>query len=261
VVEDRWERLRALLAQPPGEKTWFELFELIRFWRDPTEAIAEAEQALQPWHDELREHYIQWYSLPVEPTRATIYSLDYPSEIARLVRSAILYRGSTSSTVRQLTDSPRAESLRRLRFQRSDDVMSDGYRAVAESAHLNNLTHLTFYRTSTPPEWLRPLLHTERLPALTSLTLGRDFSIKDVVAVVASPLVGRLRELGFVNDGMGDDAARVLVEATDLRQLKRLDLQGNNFSPVGRELLRQAPQFANTDVNFHCGSPTCRFCA
>ena len=94
-------------------------------------------------------------------------------------------------------------------------------------------------------EHVRPLLHSTRLPRLTSLALCNcEFTDELCAAVLASPLLPSLKSLSFAMGTMTEVGARALIAGADrLRGLETLDVD-DNYLPdsVLEELQQVLPQ-------------------
>jgi len=239
--QDRRDLVAALLARPPSEDAWQQLWDVFVGWPDgPARdaALQDAVTGLATWDDDLRRMTSQ---------ATPLYRDNRVAPMGRLVRSIEFYRreSGTGDLVR-IADSPHAEGLRRLTLIRCD-IGAQGIIALARSRYLNELTHLrlagTYLTRATAPELLCPV----GLPSLRSLDLI-DCGITDVdLAVLSrSPLAARLTHLSLADNLLGDEAARILAQLASLAHLDTLDLSKNGLGDASRQALQHAPHLART---------------
>ena len=148
----------------------------------------------------------------------------------------------------QLLDSPYLPGVRRLLLdmQRLDDADAE---RIARCPHLGALEHLDLSWNSVFATGLRAVAHSDRLPALTSLTVNanRQVGERAVRELIDSPLAARLEHLSLTFHQFGDEPVKVLAAAPRLKRLRTLDLSDNDISDKGCRTLAESPHLANLE--------------
>ena len=119
------------------------------------------------------------------------------------------------------------------------DVTPRHLAQLAESPLLGHLNMLDLSENRL--RRLRTLFETPAVGRLTRLLLSRNrLTGEEIAALTESPHLCRLTELDLERNRLDDEAAARLASAEWRRDLRLLRLRHNRFSPVGREVLRQA---------------------
>jgi hypothetical protein len=236
-------------------------------WRDPAEvieAIDDAERGLADWDDAVRESVIDHAFLGdmiVHPW-------------ARLMRHVVVSRPEERWwMLRALLESPWMVDLVGLEIRRSEvdlghlarslhvrklrrlvihdtSVAGDKVTALAASANLQGLSHLTLSRLHLPPAWLAQWLDGTPGRSLRELVLAGIAGEGHLEVLLARPeLLERLEVLGMPESFLGESQVLKLAGCGALAKLRLLDLRGS--TPISADLagaLRAAPQFARTQV-------------
>ncbi len=90
-----------------------------------------------------------------------------------------------------------------------------GVRAVLQSPHLRNLTHLQLHRS--------------------------DIGDVGCTEIVTSGILKRLKVLDLRHGEITDAGARILADCPDLRRLESLDIERNSLTQTGIDALRRVP--------------------
>jgi uncharacterized protein (TIGR02996 family) len=165
--------------------------------------------------------------------------------IGKMGRLEELYLFVNPSRLADLFGSRKLTNLRTLVVYLSDEYPLD---VLARNPALQKLRHLAIYpraadRDNPQPfvslEEVRALLGSERLPALTYLSL-RQTALGDAVCeeIVESDVLQRLKHLDLSRGCITDEGAQTLAACSDLANLDVLDLSCNALSKRGIGLLR-----------------------
>ncbi len=277
-------KARALVCQTPSTQVFSEILgALIHYvdrphdplppWPDDRTleaAVTEIDQALDAtWPWELRECHSLIYTdrsnTKVHPTTRLLRKLIIsrrsegrsPNEELRALELGRL-RSLTLSRLEftvYLSTKPHLNALSHLRL--SDvHVVEDEWRAMSRAAHLQTIEALELVDYSNLSAELLgtvlngSLLHSVTLLALTSGTL---FGSRLPELLTHRTTLSKLKILDLSGNEISDWHLAPLLEARWLDNLTVLDLRCRNLnkiSPEGQQSLRNAPQFARTNLVF-----------
>jgi uncharacterized protein (TIGR02996 family) len=114
---------------------------------------------------------------------------------------------------------------------------------LARCPYLGSVVHLRLSSNPIGPDGLTAIVHSDRLPALTSLDLsfGCHAGLAGLRALVESPLADRLEHLVAYYASLGDESIKVLAAAPKLKRLLTLDLSHNKITADGFSALIASP--------------------
>ena len=149
------------------------------------------------------------------------------------------YGGLTPQSLDLLIKSGRLRAARRLTLH---GRVGDRGAELLASADLTGVTALTLDAWECSPEGLRRLADSIAFAGLTELGVTAcRVGAAGVAAVVSGAATGGLMVLSLSYAQLDDAAAEELARAIRLRNLVRLALQGNDFTPIGLRQILQSP--------------------
>jgi uncharacterized protein (TIGR02996 family) len=148
------------------------------------------------------------------------------SSKARSLKSLEIVRAQATTSV--LGWSVHLAGLRTLRFQ-SAEIRDDGFKALCDSPHLNELRALTVANDSLSIHSARAFVDGTGLPALTELNIGGTNRIgpDGTLILVANPRTDRLRKLNLWSNGIADYGVEAICNQKHMCNLTHLDVSGN----------------------------------
>src|SRR5262249_11382360 len=110
---------------------------------------------------------------------------------------------------------------------------------IPHLARIRVLT-LTGARLHEPMQTLRILFNSPFLSGVTHLDLSdTDLTSRELGLLVASPLLGHLRDLNLAKTAVGPTGVQQLIDATNLDALQRLDLRQTELADRWRTALQE----------------------
>ena len=264
-TQDRLERLRGILYEPPDEAGWRRLSGLFEAWPadDPSLLVGVdyAGERLATWPDALRIAPLSLgFDLVLYKRNASASSWvtwrfaglkDPPHEawcLGRVLDLTPLVGGMNAAELHDLAGWPH---LARITIIRAPRVFGGGLGvdgdacavALARSSWMLGLTHLELAHNGIGPRGASFLVGAER-PALTHLDLDHNpLSNMGATFLGASPHLGGLVELGLSDNGIGDPGARALARSPALLGVRSLRFDTNMLTDEGLKALVGSPLF------------------
>jgi uncharacterized protein (TIGR02996 family) len=182
--------------------------------------------------------------------------------LARVSSLNLSHNAITTDELRALFDSPWLGRLRRLTL-RNITLTPEGMELLVRWPGLRRLTHLTLGNdylgdrgtgldNELGPDWLRRLLESAQLSALTSLILGgygrgNQLTESDLALLAATPSLNSLTHLELACCGITADGFRALAKATGLPALRHLSAGWNSGGAEGLPALVASPLLGRLD--------------
>lgn len=156
----------------------------------------------------------------------------------------------TEKLGKQLFNAPATVGLREFCLP---DIDTEGVRALTDSPALDSLTWLMVGKIGQwgiDPNALAELVASPRLTKVRSLTISSNYAGKAVATALAnSKNLGKLDELGLVCVALGPKEFGAVVASPKLKQLRRLNLQGNGIGDSGVRSLVQSKLLRLEELN------------
>jgi uncharacterized protein (TIGR02996 family) len=152
----------------------------------------------------------------------------------------------TWANVRQLARSPALAPLRGL-FLGQSGIGDEAAQLLFTSPHLGNLRQLNLAWSPLADDGLRAIAAAD-MPSLRWLGLiGAPTGVRGLAALVSSPSLPNLSELGVGSHGVGPRQAQAIASAPEPR-LKELDFELADIGSAGATALAGSPGLANLEV-------------
>ena len=209
--------------------------------------------------DELTEatEVLAWpcFSLDLSRTHFTSDELEalVQSPLLRAVHTLLLEGcGLGDEGVQVLASSPHLNGLERLDLS-SNGIEEDGVRALLGApAQLPNLRSLTLAENPLALKGAEALAQCEGLSRLESLNLNHCtlYRYEGMRALASSPHVRNLRKLELVGNDINDKGARALAKSPHLGNLRFLDIRTTEIGAKGLEALETSANLPYVSIDY-----------
>ena len=126
------------------------------------------------------------------------------------------------------------------------DLGSERARALFQSSHLTNLTHLDLSDNRLERGDIMILRNSPHLANLTHLDLSDNRIRADgVYRLAGSPHLANLTHLNLANASLADPGAEILAQSPKFANLRSLNVVGNLIADGGARALAESPHLAN----------------